>query len=420
MLLLPLLAVSCDKTPDDGGDDDDNIFVTLSVDKNQMGLAEEARFTVMYGEEDVTAGAVITNITEGAVIPSDDPVYKGRKTGTAEFRAVYNKKNSNTVTVTVTRGNVGGLSLEPNMLSYRFATDEEIVFKVFYNNIDVSDGATVTNTATGETVAKKEGEFVFPLAGVNGNLAFTATYNDMTTKKVEIPALKFFKSVLLFRFTGTWCSYCHPYAAVVAEVEKAYPGRLVHIAPHFDDEMQNDYSAELVEKFDITGFPRSYWDYYRLLRNYNPFDDVVAAMEGTIQNNPARGGLKVTAIQEGNNVNVKVKAALTETGEYYLAVALVENKVTGYPQLSPEGLTDDTYEHMNVLRDYATPTDGEKIGKLEKGSIVEKEYTLNLGSYNKENCNVVVYLNYMDGKILKSTNAISADIGETKAFTYVE
>lgn len=418
IFLLPLLAVSCNKT---GGEEEEpDLFVTLSVDKNQIGLAEEATFTVMYGEENVTADAVITNITTGTAIPSDKPVYKGDKTGTADFRAVYNEKNSNTITVAVTRGNVAGLSLEPNMTGYRFGTDEEIVFKVYYNNIDVSDEATVTNADTGEALTKKNGEFVFPLGNNTGNLAFTAGYNDMTTKKVEVPATPFFKSVLLFRFTGTWCSYCHPYATVVGLVEEEYPGRIVHIAPHFDDEMQNGHSEQLVTKFDITGFPRSYWDYYRLLKNYNPFDDVVAAMEGTMRNNPARGGLTVTTTQEGNSVKVKVKAAVTETGEYYIAVALVENKITGYPQLTPEGWTDDKYEHMNVLRDYATPYDGDRLGTLGSGSIVEKEYTIDLASYNKENCDVIVYLNYMDVKTLKSTNAMSVGIGGTKGFLYEE
>jgi Thiol-disulfide isomerase and thioredoxins len=416
LLFLPLLAVSCDKTGN--GEEDDNYFVTLSVDKNQIGLAEEAKFTVTYGEQDVTAEAVIKNVTTGETIASDNPVYEGKKTGTADFRAEYKEKNSNTVTVAVIRGNVAGLSLEPDIASYRFGTDEKILFKVYYNNIDVTAASVVTDVDTGVKVPLEGDSFAFPLGGNSGTLKFTAEYNEMTTKVLEIPAADFFKSVLLFRFTGTWCTYCHPYASVVAIVEEEYPGRIVHIAPHFDDEMQNDHAEELVEKFDITGFPRSYWDYYRLLRGYNMFDDVVATMEGVMKNNPAKGGLSVSTTIEGSKVKVTVKAAVMEAAEYYLAVALTENKVTGYPQSSPEGWTDGSYEHMNVLRDYVTPTDGEKLGSLEKGNVVEKVYTIDLGSWNKENCNVAVYLNFMDGKTLKSTNAMSVKAGQSQGFIY--
>lgn len=417
LFCLPLLMVSCSSgTEDKGGEDG---FVTLAVDKNEIYAGDSVNFTVTYRDFDVVSEAVIKNVDTGEALPMGSAVFTGEKTGAYNFVAEYNGKTSNMVNILVLRKGVAGLSLESDVTEYRFGVDESVSLKVYYNNVDVTKKATVVNDNTNRSVELMDDLFVFEFGdNVGSALKFTAEYNNQS-KSLEIPAAKFLKKAFALRFTGTWCQYCYTFAGYMADVEATdkYENRITHVAVHVDDPMQIDECLVLAEQFEITGYPRAIWDYYRVMTNTDDAG-IKSVLDGIIRNNPAKSGLAISTRLDGNKVTATIKVAVEESADYYLGVMLTQDGITGYAQSTPTGSTGTDYEHNNVLRACAAALDGDHLGLLAKGDITTREYSFDLAKYDKDKCNIIVYLNKEEGGSLRSDNSVGVRVGEDASFAY--
>lgn len=138
---------------------------------------DKAEFTVMEGETNVTAEAVIKNVTTGEVL--DKTYFISSTQGEYKFVATYGDKTSNEVVV-----NVSDAQLKADPETIYGNGLGKTTFTLTYNGEDVTSQAFITNLTTGKVMAQGEREFVSP--NYVGTFEFNAKYKNMTTNTVTV------------------------------------------------------------------------------------------------------------------------------------------------------------------------------------------------------------------------------------------
>lgn len=164
-------------TPPDGGD------LVLSADKESIRAdgRDEVKFTVKYGDLDVTSAAVIktgeTTLSGGKFASSTGGEYV--------FTATYTDPETNELLtsneVKVTASSLA-LSVEPATISVGGTT--QAVFTVTYMDQDVTADAAITNVTLKDKMDKGDNEFSAP--GYTGEFEFTAEYLNMVSNAVTV------------------------------------------------------------------------------------------------------------------------------------------------------------------------------------------------------------------------------------------
>ena len=91
-----------------------------------------------------------------------------------------------------------------------------------------------------------------------GTFEVYATYEDITSSKIEITIgpipIEFKKRVLVEDYTGTWCGWCPRISYAIEKLEEQTDDAVI-VAAHQGDPMQFSLINNLLNAFNITGFP---------------------------------------------------------------------------------------------------------------------------------------------------------------------
>lgn len=394
--------------------------LVLTVEPSELSVSGgKAVFKVTYLDEDKTANSTITNLTDGVDFEKgvNEFIAPGY-TGEFQFKAKFNNLTSNTVTVKVGAPVVSDLVLVAD--KGRVSVGEQVTFTVFHKNTDVTSDAKIKvvsgNYINGNT-----------FTATAGTTEFVAEYNEATSPSVFVSTGKFYKNVLVLKFTNINCGYCTTMAAALERANTLYPDRMVEVAVHHpkqgdEDPMITPVTPQFDEYFPqmwANGIPVTSYDMTNTVIGATGSSDILSRVKPLVQKVPGVGIAASSSVSEntvtdkdGNEittakatVNVNVTAATSNT--YYLTVMLLENGIP-YRQASAPA----NYLHNHTLRYTASSSVfGDSLGELTENQQVSKQYDIELDSkYVRDNCTIVCYVTYKEGNKWVAANAIELPV----------
>ena len=244
--------------------------------------------------------------------------------------------------------------------------------------------------------------------------------NTNVTLSTEVAPSAFTTKILLEDYTGTWCGYC-PRVAHAMEDAVYKNSNVIGIGIHDDSDMGYTHVKNMLEKFNITGFPTAKvnrlktWTekYNDLQSNLSKDIDLGIALLTDIENEMVKG-----------KIQIGFSADISKSVDY--VIYLVEDKVVANQanyyndeSNSPyyqKGNPIIDFEHANVLRKSATDVYGDVIPEdyTKAGKICEADFEISLENYKKENCYIVAFVVEKGGKNV--LNAQIVKIGSNQAF----
>lgn len=269
-------------------------------------------------------------------------------------------------------------------------TGTEVTFKVFNGDTDVTDRSQIRNVKTNEYL---HGAFVPESAG---NYRFVAELDDRVSEKISVavigtfkPEGKFYRQVLVQKFTGTWCGYCPMMTAALEKLDGEVPGRMTIMAVHVNDSFSVSDGEKLATDYKISSIPKAVFD-YRFITTYGS-GELAEALQTEINDYPSVCGVALESTVEDNRIYVDAKIRFSEAGQYRVCCAVIEDGL----RYSGGTSSDGYYQH--ALRKYATSRTGEDIGYCEAGVEYPCSYTIPVGDkWTVQNCKVLVYVMKMD------------------------
>lgn len=393
--------------------------ITLSVDNDVIfaGGDDKATFTVKFNDEDVTADAVITNVTSGQEMAKGANQFSSTEQGTFTFKAEYNEMVSSSITVSVVQAPANPLSIVATKPRIKADGSDFTTFKVMYLNKDVTADAKIKNLSDNTQLSENK----FSYSGALKSVKFAAEYDGKTSNTINVGFGDFYKNVMLMRFTATWCAPCTVLAGTLKTVLEGYPDRLVQIAVHSGggDKLTPSQFSEITSEFaNPSGtIPALYFDSNKSLTSGSGVSaNTLLSLIKDNQNKGALAGISASSSISGNNAVVTVNVTAAAEGTYYLAAVLVEDGITGYPQTNAPA----DYVHDNTFRYSATKITGTKLGLMTENQELSKTFTFDLKNYNKDNCRIVCYVSTMKLDEATFTNAISCPINGSTDYRFEE
>lgn len=174
------LVASC--TNSSGGEEpDDSNKVILTADRKEITAdgVDKVVFTVQYNNIDVTAESQIVNAESGTAVT--DATFTTDVAGTYKFKATYDGKESDEITVTASA--VSGLVLTSDKENLISNGEDKAIFTVTYDGKDVTESATIVNITEGKPWKMGENEFT---SVTSGTYEFKAGYDGKTSNIVKI------------------------------------------------------------------------------------------------------------------------------------------------------------------------------------------------------------------------------------------
>lgn len=388
-----------------------SVGLILSSDKDRLisNGEDQVTFTVTYNGTDVTSSSTIVNINAGKPFPEGETTFSTNVSGVYEFKAGYDGMTSNIVKITAAPVAVNPLVLTSNTPRIAANGSDKAVFTVLYNNEDVTSEAKIKDLSTDQYLDTNE----FSYSGTLPTVDFVAEYDGQTSNMINIGFGNFYKNVLMFRFTATWCGPCTQLGNVLEQVVKDYPDRLTQVAIHADDEYTSRSYQSFLNYFPGSAVPRVYLDFNS---KEIPISLSASEMVSLLKSQTDKGagcGISITSVVEDRTAKVSIGVTAQTAGTYYIGVILVEDGLVG-PQ---NGVT--SYVHNNTLRTLATPIGGDPLGELAVNQQVMEEYSFNLKGFT-DNCRVVVYVNTLDGGVYTTTNVASGPISGITDYRFEE
>ena len=378
--------------------------LVLSVDKESImnDGRDRATFTVTFEGQDVTVLATIVNQTSGETWDRGVHSFASYLSDEYEFKASYQGLQSNTVKVVVTREEANPLVIMATRPRIAADGSDATSFKVTYEGGDVTDAAKIKNLATGEYLESNS----FSYSGDLQVVAFEAEYNGVVSEPVHVGFGDFYKNVLLYRFTATWCGPCSAFMSVLKVALGVYPDRLVEVAIHQSDMYTSNDNPLFLQYFSVPAIPAVFFDFDKKNRqdpSVMSVTDVVNIIK-EYQATGAKVGIAMSStVDADRNVTVSVRVTPSEAGMYRLGVILLEDGIEG----AQSGTS--RFIHDNTMRVLATSLGGDSLGEVAENTEVVKEYTFSLEGYT-DNCRVVAYVNTADGDVYATTNAASCPV----------
>lgn len=358
-------------------------------------------FKVKFNGEDVTSKAVIKNTTSNTTV--ENATWTTATPGDYSFQATYENMTSNIVSVKAERA----LVLKASADSF-LAGEGNVTFTVTFKGEDVTSKAVINNTTSGTPTAIEGTTWT---TDTPGSYKFQATYNEQTSDVITVTAKdkQLYRSVLLLKFTATWCQPCAQAENWLHELDQADQDRFVVVAAHqsMEDILRCDEGVALARKMGATVWPT--WSY-----NFGP--TVTGIYDGNItkatirsqisyakRTYPAVTGVKATSKLEGTTAKIEATVMFQEAGNYKIACVLTEDNI---PRTN-SGDAQDSFSQ--VLRTAQTDMEGDAITP----AVTEaSERTFNFEAtikdgWKAENCHFVVYVfkEEADGKYIVNSGA---------------
>lgn len=417
-------------------------------------------FSVQYGDDDVTDGALIFFEHEGSLQRLDKAIFTSQRPGIYVFFAMFNGHESNHINITVTE-DVKIIKLTAS--SYNIPDDgsTETIFTVSEFGEDITGHAEIYNI-TGDKPERISGNrFCSDKAGI---YRFMAAYDNFTSNEINIyvespdsftlPAdskpesTDFTDKVMLVKNTGTGCAYCPMVSAAIKEVQKdvKYGPRMTILEAHnfnSNDPMICPASVRISELFNINSWPLVIYDFKSEITsvNHGSTDNGKENLKINIEQvkkiidsqwtEQSEAGISAVSKVDGDVIRIKAAVKARITAEYHLQVCLLENNIKytqndyapdaeGYPE------DFDPNKHSNVLRavydgcDPATSDlTGINLGEIQAGETAETEITITIkDNWLRDNCHLLFYICSKDGDRYIVRNSSSAEIGAKMPFDY--
>ncbi len=281
----------------------------------------------------------------------------------------------------------------------------------------MSDGSEVDKTAestfyvSGMSLASNQ-----YIGSAIGDILVKAAAGSTMSDEITIQGLQpvtltaFSKKAVIEDYTGTWCGYCPRVSYAISLVEEQ-SDKVFAIAAHIGDDMQNSYSVQLEDNFDIPGYPTAYvnraseWAY----PEPNNVAQATSIAQGT-----TTAGLAINSILTNNTLEVVVSTSLTETINstklvvFVLEDGIVASQVNYTNHYS--GNPVDGFVHDHVLRYAATNV----LGDITNGGAGTHHtaFKINLPStiQDAENTGIVAMLVDATGKIVYNAQYAAVNV----------
>lgn len=210
---------------------------------------------------------------------------------------------------------------------------------------------------------------------------------DMLVYETLFSSVPYRKTVLVTKFTGTWCGYCPQMTAALEDLETFYPGGFTILAVHGGDDLENsDVTVPLEDKFGITGYPTAIIDY-----TYSSTQQLIMLrdrMEKTLAENPAFAGVAIETAVQGDEILVDAEVEFGVSGNWRICCVLTEDRI--YRE-GTGGSVDGWYDH--VVRVFATDPEGDDVGNMKEGSLGTFSWAIPLDAgWNVDNCSITVFI----------------------------
>lgn len=248
----------------------------------------------------------------------------------------------------------------------------------------------------------------------------------------KIANLKFYRSSIAYRFTGTWCGWC-PVMAKSFKMAMDECGDRIIALNCYDRSNDLDWNgtATLMNKFKVSGFPTGNFNSYAVINNYADYtvagNAIINLSREATASYPALTGIAAETRLDGKSLTIDVEVMAKEAGDYKVCVYVLES---GLVRNQASGGSD--YVHDNVVRQNLTAVEGDDC-TLSAGETKKLQFTGSLNVESTDNSHAVVFIlregapetkgvsnvSYKDfGTIVD--NAISLGLNEKKEFRYEE
>ncbi len=310
------------------------------------------------------------------------------------------------------------LTIEATNSKISIDENESTQFVVKFGADDVTNEATIINITDGayEVLEQESFSTMRP-----GTYKFIATYKEHTTKTpTQVSAYAgeglsgdYYRRNVIFKFTGTNCTYCPSMSEVIHILQDENPDRYIEVAVHDGDQLTQNWTSPFKTKFGIQGLPTVVIDTNKELTSGKPLKPQIASLlETSNEKNPTVCGLKMATKEEDGKITVDVTANVLADNKYKLSVVLLVN---GY-QYEQSGTTDPTFKQSHVLTDhFQENVEGEDLGALVTNETIERQYTLNVPKdITSDRIEIVAYIqNQVSPGVYNTNNAILCPLGDS-------
>ncbi len=423
-LTLTAVLVSCNDKQEEIKD----LVLTPSKTTVTADGADKVTFTVKYGETDVTASAEIS--VDGTKLSAAE--FTTTIAAEYKFKAAYNGKTSNEVTITATEVPVAALVLSVDKNSIIADNTDKAVFTVMQDGVDVTSESNVclkngvcllgTFYTTSEA-----GEYIFyaTLKDSDG----TNKSNEVTVTATEVPLVEFdatktlHKNVTYFTYTATWCGPCYDFKTYMKKMIEDYGGdHIVQVNYYTADSntkvasnLSTTIRGQLISAgFNFSGVPTIITE---LTEQVSNSDRTIRSSYNKYVAKPAKAGISVNSTVTDFAIDVTVTVGAKEAGIYYIGSFLTEDNI-----MAKQSGHSGEYNHTNVLRAKGESNIfGSELGTMAVGETISKDYSFPMGAnYVAENLYVVVYVLYEDNGEKIITNSVKAPANGLTNFKFVD
>lgn len=211
------------------------------------------------------------------------------------------------------------------------------------------------------------------------------------------------RNFLVLDFTATWCVNCPKMAAAIEELSDSCAG-VIPIAVHYADEMACEASDFLVEKFDISSFPTTIFNFDPELRSSVSSVDILASLaERSLAGSSNACKIKAESCSTNGTFDIGVTIDFLAAGTYSIGIAILEDGI-----VTPQVGSGNGYVHNNVLRAFLQKNyGGDSLGAKQPGDRdgVNFRFTPQ-PQWNADALKAVVYI-ISDGSSNIISNALS-------------
>jgi thiol-disulfide isomerase/thioredoxin len=201
---------------------------------------------------------------------------------------------------------------------------------------------------------------------------------------------RFERNVCVMEFTGQWCSYC-PDGAQLLEflASDIYPGQVLALAFHNDDDFTIPAEAELANKYNISDYP----SYLTDMRESGSLSGSGCrlSIETSLYESQTHSSVAIASQVADGVCKVDAKLFSEKSMEYRMAAYAVEDRVVAWQTTSGNSRNED-YVHRHVVRKLLSESvSGDALGVVNADQEKEHSYEFNVeSSWNLENMSVVV------------------------------
>lgn len=252
-----------------------------------------------------------------------------------------------------------------------------------------------------------------------------AVYKDVTSKNnlnltCENKGVSFDKNVVVEDYTGAWCGWC-PRVSHALKLVSDKTSNMIPIAAHIGDNMENKYSRQLKDAFDIKGYPSAYIDRTKLWSSPEPQNTAEIL---NLLNEDVIVGIKMESTLNGTDMNLKVsvKFGNSYSEKIKLTVfALEDNIVLSQKNYTSYygGASDITdFKHNYILRHSFTDVLGDDIDSKEtvKDNIYTKEFKGSVPSSIVDSSKMSFVAIVSNGDTKAAINSRSAKVSTSNNF----